>query len=113
MKDNVENASTKGQKTKSSNQLEKELWHSLAAYMNSEIPYTIKRLLPADLKVFQNQLDGNVANFLINSQTLYDTSTHPDDDLLDNVNPFAEDYKCAVNLVKGGVFITENICYSW
>lgn len=51
MKDNVENASAKGQKS-SSNQLEKELWHSLAAYMNSEIPYTIKRLLPADLKVF-------------------------------------------------------------
>lgn len=35
----------------SSNQLEKELWQSLATYMNSEIPYTIKRLLPADLKV--------------------------------------------------------------
>lgn len=59
IKDNVENASAKGQKT-ASNQLEKELWHSLAAYMNSEIPYTIKRLLPADLKVFsfiQNNLE--------------------------------------------------------
>lgn len=55
MKDNVENALTKGQKA-SSNQLEKELWHSLAAYMNSEIPYTIKRLLPADLKVYLTNL---------------------------------------------------------
>lgn len=33
------------------NQLELELWSNLAAYMNSEILYTIKRLLPADLKV--------------------------------------------------------------
>lgn len=55
MKDNVENASAKGQKS-SSIQLEKELWHSLAAYMNSEIPYTIKRLLPADLKVFSSRI---------------------------------------------------------
>lgn len=31
--------------------LENELWSNLAAYMNSEILYTIKRLLPADLKV--------------------------------------------------------------
>lgn len=32
-------------------QLENELWSNLAAYMNSEILYTLKRLLPADLKV--------------------------------------------------------------
>lgn len=32
--------------------LENELWSNLAAYMNSEILYTVKRLLPADLKVF-------------------------------------------------------------
>lgn len=53
MKDNVENASSK--KKTSSNQLERDLWHNLAAYMNSEIPYTIKRLLPADLKVLSNR----------------------------------------------------------
>lgn len=34
-----------------SKRLENELWSNLAAYMNSEILYTIKRLLPADLKV--------------------------------------------------------------
>lgn len=34
-----------------SKQLEDELWSNLAAYMNSEILYTMKRLLPADLKV--------------------------------------------------------------
>lgn len=31
--------------------LEAELWTNLAAYMNSEILYTVKRLLLADLKV--------------------------------------------------------------
>lgn len=59
MKDNVENASAKGQKS-SSNKLEKELWHNLAAYMNSEIPYTLKRLLPADLKVFSNFITNKI-----------------------------------------------------
>lgn len=34
-----------------SKELEYELWSSLAAYINSEILYTVKRLLPADLKV--------------------------------------------------------------
>lgn len=34
-----------------SKQLEDELWSDLATYMNSEVLYTIKRLLPADLKV--------------------------------------------------------------
>lgn len=34
-----------------SRQLEMELWQSLAQYMSTEVPYTIKRLLPADLKV--------------------------------------------------------------
>lgn len=34
--------------------LENELWANLAVYMNSEILYTIKRLLPADLKVSEH-----------------------------------------------------------
>lgn len=34
-----------------SKKLEMELWHDLAQYMNSEIEYTLKRLLPADMKV--------------------------------------------------------------
>ncbi|XP_037036273.1 probable ATP-dependent RNA helicase DHX34 isoform X2 [Bradysia coprophila] len=93
MKDNVENALDKGQKTTSNQLIERELWHNLATYMNSEIPYTIKRLLPADLK------------------TLYDTSSIPESDLLDGVNPFANDFKCTVNSNKGGIFLTENICY--
>lgn len=37
-------------------QLENELWTNLAAYMNSELLYTIKRLLPADLKVIYDYL---------------------------------------------------------
>lgn len=58
MKDNVENALDKGQKVQSNQLMEKELWHNLATYMNSEIPYTIKRLLPADLKVIYMDLSN-------------------------------------------------------
>lgn len=28
-------------------------------------------------------------------------------------NPFADDFPCTVNTEKGGVFVTENICYNW
>ena len=31
--------------------LENELWRDLASYMNSDVYYTIKKLLPAELKV--------------------------------------------------------------
>lgn len=40
--------------------LEMELWQNLAIYMNSEIAYTIKRLLPADLKVKHFELKKRV-----------------------------------------------------
>lgn len=35
----------------SSKQLEIELWQNLAFYMSTEVPYTLKRLVPGDLKV--------------------------------------------------------------
>lgn len=35
------------------------------------------------------------------------------DDFLESPNPFADDFKYILNTEKGGVFITENICYSW
>lgn len=49
--ENIESKLTTEQRATDSKQLENELWTNLAAYMNSEILYTCKRLLPADLKV--------------------------------------------------------------
>lgn len=47
----VENQLGKNEITHSINELEMDLWYNLALYMNSEIGYTLKRLLPGDLKV--------------------------------------------------------------
>lgn len=57
------------------------------------IPYTIKRLLPADLKMIYV---GNSCN---------DTSIEP--------NPFQPDFKSIPNVIKGGVFVTDSITYNW
>lgn len=51
MSKSVESELTAEKRDEDSKKLENELWSNLAAYMNSEILYTIKRLLPADLKV--------------------------------------------------------------
>lgn len=87
----VESEDTKNDRATSTEKLEYELWQNLAAFMNTEVCYTIKKLLPADLK------------------TLYDG---PSDYLeLLSPNPFAEDFHCVPNTSKGGFYITENITY--
>lgn len=50
-KNSIENITTKSDEN--CRELEMELWQNLATFMNSEIVYTIKRLLPADLKVIE------------------------------------------------------------
>lgn len=70
------------------------LERDLANFMNCEVFYTIKRLLPADLK--------DLYKGLVNES--YES-------LLLDPNPFAEDFTCVQNDVKGGVFVTENITY--
>ncbi|XP_055611931.1 probable ATP-dependent RNA helicase DHX34 isoform X2 [Uranotaenia lowii] len=83
---------TKEKREKSIEQMNRELWHDLAQFMNTEVLYTIKRLLPADIK------------------TLYKGNT--DDNILPlDPNPFAEEFLCVKNEVKGGVHVTENILY--
>lgn len=47
----VESELSTEQREQDIKKLEVELWSNLAVYMNSEILYTVKRLLPADLKV--------------------------------------------------------------
>jgi ATP-dependent RNA helicase DHX34 len=71
-----------------------QLERDLSNYMNCEVFYTIKRLLPADLK------------------TLYKGSRAEDFELLKfEPNPFSDNFTCVANDVKGGVFVTENITY--
>ena len=71
-----------------------ELWHDLAQFMNTEVCYTLKRMLPADVKTMYKGPS-------------FDQSVEIDP------NPFAEDFKPVVNDTKGGVHITENIVYGW
>lgn len=70
------------------------LERNLADFMNTKIFYTIKRLLPADLKF------------------LYKTNkTENCDGLFLDPNPFSDNFTCVFNEVKGGVYVTENITY--
>ncbi|XP_019537327.3 probable ATP-dependent RNA helicase DHX34 isoform X1 [Aedes albopictus] len=77
---------------KSIEQMNYELWHDLAQFMNTEVCYTLKRMLPADVKTMYKGPS-------------FDQSVEIDP------NPFAEDFKPVVNDTKGGVNITENIVY--
>lgn len=69
MKKSVESELTTEKRETDSRKLENELWSNLATFMNSEILYTVKRLLPADLKVktfkikFSVKFIGNSGNF--------------------------------------------------
>lgn len=66
------------------------LWHDLLDFMSLEVVYSIRRLLPADLK------------------TLY---TRCPPTLQFEVNPFAADYALSVNQEKGGFNVCEHVVY--
>lgn len=66
------------------------LWHDLLDFMSLEVVYSIKRLLPADLK------------------TLY---THCPPAVQFEANPFAADYALSVNSEKGGLNVCEHVVY--
>lgn len=71
-----------------------KLEQDLANYMNCEVFYTIKRLLPADLKhLYRGKSEENYERLLLDP------------------NPFAEDFMCIENGTKGGVYVAENITY--
>lgn len=113
---NLDSELTANQRATESNRLEAELWQNLANYMNCEIGYTLKRLLPADLKVCQIVLlytAAPIVNSFHNSQTLYVGQMCDADELLGQFvpNPFANDFECTRNDMKGGIYITENILY--
>ncbi|XP_015123362.1 probable ATP-dependent RNA helicase DHX34 isoform X1 [Diachasma alloeum] len=76
-------------------EMEYELSRDLIEFMHTSIPYTIKRLLPADLN------------------RIYIGPGHNDiiDSFSDN-NPFEDNFTCLVNGVKGGVKVNEYVTYN-
>ncbi|XP_053949579.1 probable ATP-dependent RNA helicase DHX34 [Anastrepha ludens] len=87
---NVENQSLK--KEKRTKDEEAELWESLIDYMSANVSYTVKRLLPADLKtLYTHEKLGNFEMF--------------------SVNPFAPNYAISQNEEKGGINVAENVVY--
>lgn len=74
-----------------------EIQHSLScdisSYMTSEVYYTIKRLLPSDLKVMYQGAD----------------EAHPSID----PNPYDGSFECRPHEKKGGVYVTDNVVYNW
>ncbi|XP_058118070.1 probable ATP-dependent RNA helicase DHX34 [Anopheles ziemanni] len=93
---------TKIERNVSIEEMNRELWSSLAQFMNTEVCYTIKKLLPADLKSLfkgpQRLVDGD------------DDDDHERIELPDP-NPFAEDFQPIYNETKGGIHLTENVTY--
>lgn len=61
--------------------------------MHTTIPYTVKRMLPADLKTIYVGGGNN------------DINVDP--------NPFQSDFKSIPNVTKGGIHVTDNITYNW
>ncbi|ETN59898.1 ATP-dependent RNA helicase [Anopheles darlingi] len=89
---------TKGERQQSIEQMNHELWSNLAQFMNTEVCYTIKKLLPADLKA------------------IYKGPPMGDDDEeatleIPSPNPFSDDFQPLPNAVKGGIYLTEHITY--
>ncbi|XP_055634665.1 probable ATP-dependent RNA helicase DHX34 isoform X2 [Toxorhynchites rutilus septentrionalis] len=83
----------KNEREKSIEQTNYELWQDLAQFMNTEVCYTIKRLLPADAKILYKE-----------SLSEMPVDLEP--------NPFAEEFSLVPNELKGGVHISENILYA-
>ncbi|CAH0725008.1 unnamed protein product, partial [Brenthis ino] len=73
-------------------ELQHDLSNDLSSYINSDVCYTIKRLLPGDLKVLYVGSD----------------EVHPNID----PNPFEEGLECRAHEKKGGVYVTDNIVYN-
>lgn len=61
--------------------------------MTSQVYYTIKRLLPGDLKVLYSGPED----------------AHP----IVDPNPFGQGFECRAHEKKGGVYVTDNIVYNW
>ncbi|XP_046484972.1 probable ATP-dependent RNA helicase DHX34 [Neodiprion pinetum] len=77
---------------KDTSQVEYELNQELIQFMHTTVPYTIKRLLPADLKIIYVGCGENYVEV--------------------KPNPFQSDFECETNSGKGGVRLTNNITFN-
>jgi hypothetical protein len=73
--------------------LEQELSSDLPQFMHTEIVYTLRRLLPADLKVMYVGPGRN--------------------EELIAPNPFSSDWECTPHPKKGGVRVSPFITFNW
>ncbi|XP_059056112.1 probable ATP-dependent RNA helicase DHX34 [Achroia grisella] len=73
-------------------ELQHQLSCDISSYMTSDVYYTIKRLMPGDLKVIYCGADEAHANV--------------------DPNPFEEGFECHPHEKKGGVYVTDNIVYN-
>lgn len=73
--------------------IREDLWDDLIKFTSLNITYSIKKLLPADLKNLYNHEELNLDKFTI--------------------NPFAEDFVVSQNNEKGGLQVAENVVYGW
>ncbi|XP_026741114.1 probable ATP-dependent RNA helicase DHX34 isoform X1 [Trichoplusia ni] len=73
-------------------EVQHELSCDISSYLTSDVCYTIKRLLPGDLKTIYQGND----------------EAHP----AIEPNPFDENFECKPHEKKGGVFVTDNVVYN-
>ncbi|KAK0083179.1 hypothetical protein PV325_009214 [Microctonus aethiopoides] len=79
-------------KDEDTSEIEYELSRELIEFMHTTVPYTVKRLLAADIKsIYVGEGENNK---------------------IIAPNPFQDDFPCVPNTIKGGVRLTNNITYN-
>lgn len=89
----------KSKREEDSDAIEKELWMQLANFMNTQVYYTIKRILPADLKTIYVGFTGVEGDELELEQQRWQAIG----------NEFAKNFVSQPNMIKGGWFVSENV----
>ncbi|XP_029161451.1 probable ATP-dependent RNA helicase DHX34 isoform X1 [Nylanderia fulva] len=92
LKQQLQGSDDANNEMKDFSKIEQNLTQELIEYMHTTVPYTIKRLLPADLKMIYVGNDNN--NICIEP------------------NPFQADFKSIPNVTKGGIRVTDSITYN-
>ena len=80
------------------NRLQKELHYDLISFTQTQILYTMKRLLAADLKTLYVGTDHHL---------------HDQDDAVSQDNPFWSEFQAVAHERKGGFQVAEFLVYGW
>ncbi|XP_060821777.1 probable ATP-dependent RNA helicase DHX34 [Bombus pascuorum] len=88
----LQDSSTSSDENQDFSEFEYTLTQDLIEYMHTTVPYTLKRLLPADLKTIYVGCGEN--------------------SILIDPNPFQSDFVVIPNSIKGGVHVTNTITYN-